>query len=291
MSCPVWDFPKPEESQAIFDRLVASTETSSSASPADKLAALRDLSEDQMEKLLNGSMATPAWDSKWFVNHDEDSSFENIKQFPEWIDGLTIGYTKDECALFGQDWLAWPVEHVRQAVASVVHDVDMAREILEVYNISDSQNAVRGLFDFATDSLFAPFPVTLGAHELPISVYRFDQPDTFGLSPLNGYAYHALDCVFFSRLPAVAGPNAEKSMQATANAMSGAVSDLVYGEQPWEPFEKAGKVMLFNGEESGLVTFPSKKRWSQFVSTKERAELFRAAGRTLLSYQGPKRKE
>ena len=143
---------------------------------------------------------------------------------------------------------------------------------------------MNGLVDFATDSFYAAMPITLAELEVPTSVYRFDQTDTFEQSIYEGYAYHCLDTTLLCRLPAVAGPEAPISMRATADAMSHSLTAFVYGNQPWEPFKSNGKVMFFNSDQTGLVDWPSGARWKPFMATNEKAIMFAQAGCALLPF-------
>ena len=133
-----------------------------------------------------------------------------------------------------------------------------------------------------TDSIFSGLPHTITENPSsdsspPISLYRFDQADTFPQSPYQGYAYHALDNSFFCRLPAVAGPNADPETRETANRLSQATLDFAYGSQPWPAFTEKRGIMAFNGSKSGHVELKEdeKDRWRRVTMS---GDLARAKG-------------
>ena len=83
--------------------------------------------------------------------------------------------------------------------------------------------------------------------ELPVSVYRFDQTDDDPRSPAQGKAYHSSDNPYFFNYPNLAGPDTPEHVRRTAKDFVTAAVDLANGEQPWEPFSTAGKIMIFGG--------------------------------------------
>lgn len=282
MSSTLSPFEEDAECQRTFDRLVSST----AAGDYTKLAALRQLTHEQMNDLLGNTMLIqPAWDEEWFCFQDEKAPLLCLKEFPRWVKGLTIGSVKDEFAMFHQIWKSWDTEQLITAVKATVSSREMATNILQAYDITSTSQprAVQGLTDFITDTFYAALPAILSELEVPTSIYRFDQADPFENSVYRGYAYHCLDTPLLNRFPAVAGPKALEGLRATADLFSVSIADFVYREQPWECISKNGKVMSINGKESKLVK-PREARWKDFVATKEGATEFAGAGCRLVAY-------
>lgn len=66
-SGPSWNLEKPQVAQAKFDTLTSRIGVPSSASGAEKVAALRALPAEKIVDLLDGQiMAAPNWDPNWF---------------------------------------------------------------------------------------------------------------------------------------------------------------------------------------------------------------------------------
>ncbi|KAF9885685.1 hypothetical protein FE257_012667 [Aspergillus nanangensis] len=289
MSCPSLPLSSLEESQDIFDRLVASNGVSASAPATEKLAAIRKYAADELQALTQcrfGQFAMPILDPEWFV--DTTLPFEQIEHLPPWIKAIVIGSTKQEYALYGIFCASWTSFQFQKAVQTVIPDEDFAKEVMEVYHISedaDHATAFNGFLQFGTDSLFSTVPVLIGDRDSPeVSLYSFDQEDDFDSSLLKGYAYHALDNAYFCRLTAVAGLEAPSWRHATANAFSEACFDIIYGKPPWEAYHKTGQVMSFQGKKTGLAKLSGLERWARFIATKERQRAFREAGERLLIY-------
>jgi carboxylesterase type B len=256
-------FEEDGECQKTFDRLASSSGLEQSASDSMKLAALRNLPHERLNRLLGNKMLIrPVWDSKWFTLQDRSVPISCLARFPDRIQGLTIGWMNDEFAMFHKIWKLWSSEQLREAVTSSVLDSEMAEQILKTYGISIEcqSEAVGGLVDFITDSFYAALPISLAKLEVPTSVYRFDQRDNFEGSTYQGYAYHCLDTPLLSRFPAVAGPQAPNSMRATADLLSRSLTEFTHGNQPWASYKDEEKVMLINGDQSGLVDWPNNCR-------------------------------
>ncbi|KIW13299.1 hypothetical protein PV08_08487 [Exophiala spinifera] len=269
LSSPNLDYPRPEESQATFEKLATSTGISSTASSEEKLAALRSLTSDDIVKLLGRSFATPRWDPDWFVYQDGTTATAGPASLGPWVKGVVTGSTKDEAAVFliGMGWQAWKSEQFKEQVTSVVQDQKDATALTNAYGIDPTSPAevnLRGLIDMVTDASFSALPYIVAEQSSaapPISLYRFDQQDPFSKSPFYGFAFHSLDNAFFCRYPALAGPSAADDVKATVDLFNGAVLDFTYGNQPWETYKENQRVMVFNGKRSGLVKIDEPDRW------------------------------
>lgn len=289
MSSPANPFLEEGESQQVFDRLVASTGLSLSASDAEKLACLRALTDTEMNHLIQQQfLLQPAWDPKWFTLQRSPTPIQRTKQFPARVCGLAIGWVADEVASFHKKWKAWSVEQFLDAVHEMIPDEASARAAAEVYRIGagshDNDASFEGFLDLASDCMYALMPFDLGNCPLPVSVYRFEQTDDFDQSVYKGYAYHCLDNAYFFRLPAIVGDQANEARKRTADSLSVAFLNFVYGEQPWEPLRQRGRVMVFKDQAGGLSEAQRHQRWLQFVDTEEQADLFAQAGLRLLQY-------
>lgn len=262
-----------------------------SAPDVDKLAALRDLSTESLEALLNGHYAFPNWDAAWFIGVDRNKRLEEFDRPPSWLHNIAIGWTKDEYALWGLQFLTYTPEAMRDTLMSLVPDPDFGIELLHEYGIdkaTTSKAAVEGILEFGTEAVFASTVLEIAnIHQtsLPVHVYRFDQVDTTDSSPFEGYAYHSIDNVFFNQLPAVTGDKAPSGFCETAQAHSQAWIDLAYGDHPWVAYgSKDGtgcQAMVFDGAQSG-VTELNIERYQRLTSSTKRGEMFKTAGIRLL---------
>lgn len=292
MSATVLSFPTEDESQAIFDKLVSRAGLSPVTSSAqEKLAALRSLSDEQMTAWLDGAvLLRPSWDPEWFTSLSgvTPSRLDQVESFPEWVKGIVIGSTKDETANIRPFWQPHPVEAIVNAVKSVVPDQTMADELLQTYGLissSSHEEVLDGLVHLTTESFFGLFPPQLGGQHAtpPISVYRFEQPDTFEQSSYRGKAYHCLDLPFLCRLPAVAGTGADAAMRSTSDAVTEAVAKFVHGQQPWESFHTSQSVMVFNGPDSEVKN-REEERWRRFFDNRDRSTTLVDTGRLLMTF-------
>ncbi|KAL2430509.1 hypothetical protein ABEF95_009280 [Exophiala dermatitidis] len=309
MSCPNLDYPRPEEVQATFEQLVdeacsisGAPLSSSPLSDNEKLMALRDLTADDMVRLMGTQFATPKYDKEWFTYQDPDRTTAGPAPFAPWVKAVLAGTTRDEAALFTivRGLQKWTFAQFEERVKSAIPDPELAKELMDVYGLSDKADGptnFRGVLDMITDCSFTGVPYILAEQEQeesdgkglgtpPVSVYRFDQQDTFKDSPLYGYAYHALDNAYFCRLPSVAGPNAAQDTKATADKMSEATLALAYGDQPWETYREKQTIMVFNGTASRLEHASPENRWRTIVERESgdprRTRILRRAGHRLM---------
>lgn len=286
-----------QAAQEEFNRLLTEAGSAGHASDCQKLELLRKLSVNKLLSLTPPTVMLPTWDPEWFPHRDGLLPLDQVGPFPSWCGGITVGCTKDENALFGivHGWDRWSANMVKTAIRDAIPDANLADEVLEAYGImsesQDAKSAVKGLIGFATDSTFGSFMESMGSHTSPstlVSMYRFDQVDTFEQSPFFGYAYHALDNVFICRLPAVAGKEAPSEVRATADALSDSVCKFVYGKQPWEPYNLSKQIKSFNGFQTGLVEWAGLAQWKAVATTPARSDMLKKSARALMSMNSDK---
>ena len=259
-----------------------------SASAADKLSSLRNITPEQLVALLPGSYTLPIWDSEWFIGLNSALPLEHVAHFPSWVKTVTIGSMKDEGAAFRPLFASWSIEDIQKAIRVSIPDEDFAQEIIDAYGLgadTDRTSTLSSLCQLYTDTLFATVPSLVASKSLtPVTVFSFEQTDDFEASLFKGYSYHAFDNVFFCRLPAVAGDDAPAAMRATADAFSSSIADVIYGKQPWEIYTTSKRVMRFDGNKSGLVNPSGLDKWKPFMSSVEREKKFKLLGKALAIY-------
>ncbi|KIW34465.1 uncharacterized protein PV07_01243 [Cladophialophora immunda] len=281
-----------QTAQEAFDSLFAKASSTGVASDCQKLEFLRNLSVEKLLSLTPPSLILPTWDPEWFLHKDGLLPLDKVGDFPSWCDGITAGWTHDEIALFGivHGWDHWSIDMVQAAVRLAIPDSSLADEVIETYGImsktQDAKSAVKALIAFASDATFGSLMESMGSHthtSTPVSLYRFDQVDTFEQSPFLGYAYHALDNVFICRLPAVAGKQAPLELRLTADALTESVCKFVYGKQPWAPYSLSGQIKTFNGHQTGLIDWTGSAQWKALATTPARVDMLKKSARALMS--------
>lgn len=285
ISAPALPLKTTAAAQQSFDRLVELAGAPASASASEKLEKLRGLTTDQVQAFAESPLGREIWDGKWFVGSDPSRLMLEPNRLPSWTKRVVFGYLKDEAAALLPLWAAVQAPQAVQVIRSIIPDQDFASKVLEAYGISaDSQATVlRGILNLATDTLYTDLLPRSGV-PAPRSLYTyaFDQVDSFPGTPIEGYAYHGSSNAFVFRYPAVAGPKASPAQRATCDAFSKLCIDLLYDEEPWEPYHVSGQGMSFDGDKSGLVklTFP----WFKIVTDEENRKTFQAVGEGLLNF-------
>ncbi|KAH1491204.1 hypothetical protein LV164_000835 [Aspergillus fumigatus] len=298
-SAPSWTMILPEEAQLKFNKLLQWAGVPQGATADEKIAALRSVSAEQLIA-WNDLLMSPIWDPKWFVGHSSPTSpLDSAEPFPNWVQGIVVGTMRDELSIFGLERF-WQTEAMVKSSLnhslSLPSDPDFSTEVLNEYGIleagSDTE-AVRGFIRVATDACFSRLPYNLArACDSPDSpylcVYRFDQVDEERNSPLRGKAFHVLDNTYLCRYPAVAGPAAPRSCQATADAFSRMILCHTYGEAPWEPYNLRRLQNVFDGTDTRLEEVRLDDQcWRKFLTTEERVSIFGRLFAALMN-NGPK---
>jgi hypothetical protein len=299
LSCPSVSLATPEIAQETFDRLVREgTYLSTSAPAGDKLAALRSMSTKELEALLHGQPAQVSYDEEWFVDL---AKLKNLRidnsswYFPSWVGLIAVGMTKEETALFSQQWQALSSIQLSDAWKSVL-PISTREEVFRLYGISASVSnldLVASTIDYTTDCIFAKATHSIAETAFSTTrdgqgtfLYSFDQRDlTSKIAAFKGKAYHSLDNAFLFHLPPVASGSAPTEFQATADAYSKACIDVVNSNHPWESYSLGKRCMIFDGARTRLAEEKERdcefRRWGKFVNTDDREENFKA-GRQLL---------
>ncbi|KAL4744928.1 hypothetical protein BDW72DRAFT_208619 [Aspergillus terricola var. indicus] len=288
-SAPSWSMMKPSAAQAKFDQLVQSAGISPTATAAEKIAALRSASPEDLIA-WNGPLTSPNWDSKWFVGHaSPEAPLDCAEPFPTWVQAVVSGTMRDELSVFGLDKLWSTKASVLSSLRNLLSlpgDPSFCSEVLAEYGIQDDSLdvvAVRAFGSILADACFSRVPFNLADACSPsnnsaspsLYIYRFDQHDEEESSVLNGAAFHTLDNAYVSRYPAVAGPAAPISCQTTADLFSQMILRLSYGEAPWQAYGDLGAQNVFDGAHTRLETVDrGAQRWRKLLTNEDRVNRF-----------------
>jgi hypothetical protein len=72
-------------------------------------------------------------------------------------------------------------------------------------------------------------------------------------------------------------------MKATSDKLCKAAIKLAYREQPWEAYATGQKMMVFDGDKTGILQTDGKESYAGLPMTKERLELFKRGGMTMVT--------
>ncbi|KAJ4204144.1 hypothetical protein NW759_014981 [Fusarium solani] len=229
----------PEDAQAAFDNLVVSAGSSLEASSAEKLAAVRSLSAQQVVHLFDGSFSFPFEDPNWFTGYDRSDFSEYWADFPSWCSRVILGNTRDETAL-----MLAPVADLT-AEQAIIFTQLVTRQVATPVTMATKSSTKRELIAWSSDQAFInPLMslVSAGITQSPASlfyVYRISCPDPFP-GPLQGYAWHSYGIPFTFNQPACRTYPELAKMQ---DMMTLAFLRFLHGDEPWEAFNNSKKVM------------------------------------------------
>lgn len=239
----------PSEAQADFDKLVENAGIPSNASGTEKLLALRSLTSEQLVDIFDGSLSFPIEDSRWFDGYDRNCQDQSTfwGDIPAWCDRSIFGNTRDEAALL----LALSNDlHIREVVEftrAIVSNTPIPRRI------SQGKCTKQELITWSTKEAFinpllkiASLATNQGRR---IYVYRIDSVDPFP-GPLQGFAWHSFGIpLTFYQPPCRVYPE----LASTQEHMSICLLNFFHGREPWEEFNKARRIVVFNGKSTKLT--------------------------------------
>ncbi|KAM0420297.1 hypothetical protein ACHAPT_011958 [Fusarium lateritium] len=238
-SPPLSPLRTPEEGQEAFDKLVVAAGSSLDASSADKLAALRSLSAQQLVDLFDGSFSFPFEDPNWFAEYDRTDFSAYWADLPSWCSRIILGNAQEETAL-----MLAPVADLTAEQAIELTQL-VTRQASVLVNSTTKLSTKRELIAWSSDQAFInPLMslVSAGITQSPgtrFYVYRISCPDPFP-GPLQGYAWHSYGIPFTFNQPACRTYPELAKMQ---DSMTLAFLRFLHGHEPWEAFNNARKVM------------------------------------------------
>ncbi|CAI6068794.1 unnamed protein product [Clonostachys chloroleuca] len=174
----------------------------------------------------------------------ERPTFDNFKTPPAWLKGFMVGDVADEAIIFRTN-LPYTYDMIWAGLCKFLGE-ETSRKILDLYQVSPGSvdPDLRDKFEMmASDALFIVENFVM-AHRSKVRQtfgYHFDQRSTLD-NALNGTAYHAIDLLYLFR-------NLRHEMtdeqKALSDEFAGHFIDFAYGKDPWEPFSKAQKWMVY----------------------------------------------
>ncbi|PYH93321.1 alpha/beta-hydrolase [Aspergillus ellipticus CBS 707.79] len=267
-SSPYPAFRSLPEAQATFNNLAEAIGIDADAPYQVKLQALRALNAKALIALRQvPPVCFPIEDPNWFVDWDtQDTSSPNYwADLPPWCPEIIVGHLKDEAATFINS--SYPSDLTEEEALShmqgLLKDPRPATIALSALRSPDT-TPLQSIIDVGTHALFsAPnLEFATRAAKKPnhkIYLYSIDIPDPFPGTdlagntpgPLKGYAWHSFgNGILFYQPPGRTDPE----VAATADRMSDAYTSFIHGQGPvWEAFGDSGRMMSWNGNQTGLV--------------------------------------
>ncbi|KIW64075.1 hypothetical protein PV04_09033 [Phialophora macrospora] len=250
-SPPLMPLRTTEEAQAAFDKLVASAGISVDASSAEKLAALRALSTQELIDLFDGSFSSPIEDPNWFVGYDRDTVHPSTfwADLPSWCPRIILGTTQDETAL-----MLAPIEDLKTDQAVAFLQMLVSQNPAQASLMARTRSK-RETITWSTDQMFLnPLKSLVSAAvtkspNIGLYTYRIHCPDPFP-GPLQGYAWHSYGIPFTFNQPACRKYPELARMQ---DNMTPAFLRFLSGYEPWESFNTTRKMMCWTSRGAEMV--------------------------------------
>jgi carboxylesterase type B len=240
----------PQEAQTDFDDLVEHAGIPSHASGTEKLAALRDLTSEQLVEIFDGRLSFPIEDSHWFLGYDRNNQDQSTfwGDIPTWCSRIVFGNTRDEAALLLALSTDLPTREVVEFSCAIVPHIPIPDKIFkeectrqELVAWSTKEAFINPLLKVVSSA------ASKGSR---VYIYRIDSTDPFP-GPLQGFAWHSFGIpLTFYQPPCRVYPE----LASTQDHMSVAFLDFFHGLKPWEEFNQAQRMIVFKDKSTTMVT-------------------------------------
>ncbi|KGO47152.1 Carboxylesterase, type B [Penicillium expansum] len=195
-------------------------------------------------------------------------SYNSFSAFqpPAWCQHIMIGDAGNECIIWNKAYRDLKAEGLLSRCAAVV-GLEAARKLISIYNITPSLSPTETFYaieKFTTDGMYLAMNYDAMRAFPSCFAYHFDEPSPYD-NEWGGLAHHSLENVFiWSTLRHTLPPAQQKQSEQMARLWL----RFAQGEEPWERFSRAEKMMIFANGTAEIKT-PAEdsgrgyERWAQ----------------------------
>ncbi|CAI6097295.1 unnamed protein product [Clonostachys chloroleuca] len=248
-----------QQYQVIYDQMLIELDISTQLPPRERLQRLIEMDEDKLTAAMVPVCVIPViafspCDDNVLIGqpmpkYSDYSSFEA----PSWCQRIIIGDVKNECVIWNKSFRSLNSKKFTDRVYAFLGSKEKADKLLSLYQVDPSANGDDNFWkmeEFTTHGLYSAVNWSLIRAYPKIYAYYFDVPSPFD-NDWSGLAHHSLDNVYIWSLLSEHLPASHRQVSAQMSEMW---ITFVNGNDPWERFDKSGKVMVFQPGEGVLKT-------------------------------------
>lgn len=253
-----------EQYQVIYDKTLSFLGISKDLSPRERLQHLLEIDEEMLTKSMVPVNITPVitfcpCDDHYLIGGPMPT-YEDYTKFaaPTWCQRIMIGDVANECVIWNKGFRDLDAPAFVSKIKSFVKDEKKAKKLMDLYNISADMSRTETFYKiekFTTDGLYLMVNwIALRAFP-QMYAYHFDVPSPFD-NEWGGLAHHSLDNVYVWGLLRDHLPPHQRPVSAK---MSECWLAFANGREPWDRFDRSGKVMVFEDDKWSTRTVEQDK--------------------------------
>lgn len=241
----------------MYDKLLRELDISADLSPRERLQRLIDIDENLLTAAMVPVSVIPVitfspCDDDYLIGPRKMPIYSDYANFrpPSWCTRIMIGDAANECIIWNKSFRAYGAEESVGRIRSFLGDDAKADKLMSLYNLDpkDSHNDNFWKMEkFTTDGLYTAVNWSLIRACPSVYAYHFDVPSPFD-NDWAGLAHHSLDNVYVWSLLRDHLPPSHRKISAEMSRMW---LDFANGKEPWERFDRQGRMMIF--QEDGCV--------------------------------------
>ncbi|CAH0050690.1 unnamed protein product [Clonostachys solani] len=248
-----------EQYQGIYDKMLTELDISTELPPRERLQRLIEMDEDKVTAAMVPVCVIPVitfspCDDNVLIGQPmpKYSDYSSFKA-PSWCQRIVIGDVKNECVIWNKSFRSLNSKDFTDRVHSFLGSKEKADKLLSLYQVDPLANGDDNFWkmeEFTTHGLYSAVNWSLIRACPTVYAYHFDVPSPFD-NDWSGLAHHSLDNVYIWSL---LGQHLPASHRQVSAQMSKMWITFANGNDPWERFDKSGKIMVFQPGEGVLKT-------------------------------------
>ncbi|VUC33949.1 unnamed protein product [Clonostachys rosea] len=248
-----------EQYQGIYDKMLTELDISTDLTPRERLQRLIEMDEDKVTAAMVPVCVIPVitlspCDDNVLIGQPmpKYSDYSSFKA-PSWCQRIIIGDVKNECVIWNKSFRSLNPKEFTDRAHSFLGSKEKADKLLSLYQVDPSANGDDNFWkmeEFTTHGLYSAVNWSLIRAYPTVYAYHFDVPSPFD-DDWSGLAHHSLDNVYIWSL---LGQHLPASHRQVSAQMSKMWITFANGNDPWERYDKSGKIMVFQPGEGVLKT-------------------------------------
>lgn len=239
-----------EEYQGIYEKLLRVLGIPTNLSGRERLQHLLDVDEEKLTAAMVPVSVIPVitfspCDDGFLIGQPmpKYSDYANFRP-PSWCNRIMVGDVANECVIWNKSFRSLSPHDVVEKIHSFLGSKAKAEKLISLYGLDANASRDESFWKtekFTTDGLYTAVNWSLIRANPAVYAYHFDVPSPFD-NDWSGLAHHSLDNVYIWSLLRDHLPPSHRKISAEMSSMW---IKFANGKEPWERFDKQGRLMIF----------------------------------------------
>lgn len=245
--------------QVLYDKILSILEIPVDLPPRERLQRLIEADESKLTMAMIPACVIPVitfspCDDGYLIGQPmpKYNDYANFKP-PSWCTRIMIGDVANECIIWNKTFRDMTANDFVNRIKSLLGNEAKANKLISLYDIKEDASPDENFWKiekFTTDGLYAAVNWSLIRAYPSVYAYHFDIPSPFD-NDWSGLAHHSLDNVYVWSLLRDHLPPTQRKVSAEMSSMW---INFANGQDPWERFDKSGRLMIFEHDRCVMKT-------------------------------------